>query len=124
MKKKKVYLILIVALGAFAAINLKMVSEANRTFDLALLSVKGLSQESGGNTESNNHGSGMFFYEHLKGKPEVCTLYRNVHVDGKVEISSTDRGGEVNWSSSRVEGMRERCPKDGNGCTVYSCRQT
>lgn len=124
--------ILLATLFAVAAVNVKIVLDTNRAYDLSMTSIKALSNEpekEGGNSgnnnpESNNEGSGPFFYKHLLGKPKICTLYRNEHITGKIIYSEQEMSGDLGWTSSKVPGLVEKCPDKGNGCTAYSCMQT
>lgn len=131
MKKKKVYVLAALVVMAVTVLNVKTVLEANRAYDVAMMSIDALSEsddagngEQSTDQESNNHGSGKFFYEHLQGSPKYCTLYRNVHANGTIVY--TDKKGELSgdWVSSEVEGLKERCPDKGSGCTAYSCQVT
>ena len=130
MKTKMIYVAALV-LGAVTVMNVKTVLEANRTYDLAMTSIDALSEDGensgdGGSVdqESNDEGSGMFFYKHRTGKPDYCTLYRHTHIDGTVQYSESSTSLGANWTRSKVGGLKEKCPKEGNGCTAYSCRQT
>lgn len=74
--------------------------------------------------ESNNQGSGKFYYEHLLGKPKDCQQYKHVKIDGSVKI--TEDGGSLGaeWTATPISGIKELCPSSGKGCTVYSCAST
>ncbi len=111
--------------GTVALVNVKVVLDANRTNDLVETTLETFGQNTGGGQESNNHGSGKFYYEHLRGRPEKCTIYRHVAANGTI-IDTTDKNFNpgFNFTSYKIEGMMEVCPDDGNGCTVYSCQQT
>lgn len=36
--------------------------------------------------ESNNEGSGKFFYKYLLGQPKDCIMYKHVKVDGNILV--------------------------------------
>lgn len=79
----------------------------------------------GGSTNSNNSGgSNIYYYNHLKGKPDTCKLYGYKNNRGEITYSKTEMG--VGWTKtgSDIQGMYENCPKEGSGCTVYSCHLT
>lgn len=75
--------------------------------------------------ESNNAGNGNpFYYTHLLGDPKECSLYKNVHINGTIEYTESSVALGTEWTSTPVKGIKELCPKSGNGCQVYSCRIT
>ncbi len=80
--------------------------------------------ESLSNQESNNSGSGKFYYEHLEGRPKECLLYKHFKLDGSFTVneSSATMAGDV--EVKQVKGIKETCPRKGSGCTVYSCTLT
>lgn len=88
------------------------------------MTLKGLEALAQQGQESNNQGSGMFFYEHLLGKPDECTLYKHVKANGEVKVSETELNLGTEWTVTSLTGLKEKCPKSGGGCTVYSCRET
>jgi hypothetical protein len=139
MKKNLKLIVFTAVLCAVSALNVKVVLDIEHFSDLAMTSLaaigegnsgeggsgEGGSGESGGGQESNNHGSGKFFYEHLSGRPDRCTLYR--YIGAGVSFTSTDDklGANGQYTKTTVSGVEETCPgKNGNGCTVYSCQQT
>lgn len=140
MSKKMMFVGFAVVLSAVTALNVKVALDANRSYDLTMASIAAISQEGGGkendgkendgkengkdDQESNNSGSGIFFYEHLEGRPKECPLYRNVHVDGAVTITEGTMSGAIGWSSTSIKGTKETCPKKGKGCTLFTCRST
>ena len=105
-----------------ALVNVKVALDADSTNEwlASLLTFT----ENGEEGSSNNEGSGMFFYKHLQGRPETCTLYKHISINGDVTYSSDDKDLGFNYTKIQVEGMYEACPKPGSGCTVYSCRET
>lgn len=128
MKKKIVCVVAALIIGVVTVLNVKTVLDANRSYDLAMTSIDALSEngngESGGDSESNDQGSGKFYYKHLEGSPKFCTLYRNVHVSGKIEYTNKEGSLGAGWVSSKVEGLKDNCPNRGEGCTAYSCQTT
>lgn len=129
MKKLWKWAAIIVAVGAVALVNVKVALDANEANELLMQTVLTFTEnggtESGGGTESNNNGGNPFFYEHLKGRPDECTLYKYVSVNGDVHITE-DKNADfgIGYTKEKITGLYELCPNDGNGCTVYSCRQT
>jgi hypothetical protein len=69
---------------------------------------------------------GLFNYPDKAGEPKFCTLYAKVDVYGKIVSTSEAPIGQVQagYSVTQVTGVKERCPRKGNGCTVYSCQKT
>lgn len=134
MKKKMVYVAAALIIGAVTVFNVKTVLDANRNYDLAMTSIDALSEdgegesgESGGGSgdqESNEHGSGQFFYEDRKGKPDFCTLFRYIHINGQIVNAEKEQSLSAEWTLIKVEGLKDKCPKEGNGCTAYSCQST
>lgn len=122
MKKKVIYVVATLVVVVAVAFNVKTVLDSNHAYDLTMASIDALSENGG--QESNNEGSGQFFYKHLEGSPVFCTLYRYIHTNGTVVHSETEKSLGVGWTSSKVEGLKEKCPIKGNGCTVYSCQTT
>ena len=126
MKKTFIKASLLAILGIATTFNLHLVLKANKSFKATLESIESIGQNINdeNNQESNNNGSGIFFYEHRLGVPKTCVLYRNVNVTGYTEISTSSRQGEVGWTSIKIEGIKETCPSKGEGCTVYTCTTT
>lgn len=122
MKKKVIYVVTTIVVVVAVAFNVKKVLESNHDYDLTMASIDALS-ESGGQ-ESNNEGSGIFFYQKLTGDPDFCTLFRYKHLNGEIINSETVLSLDAEWTFSQVEGVKEKCPKKGDGCTVYSCQTT
>ena len=56
------------------------------------------------------------------GKPNKCTMYRNVDVNENVTVSGSSLGGTAGWESTKIIGLTEVCPNRGNGCTKYNCQ--
>ena len=80
----------------------------------------------GGGDKNNSNWGGLFNYPDKAGSPKFCTLYAKVDVYGKIVSTSEAPIGQVQagYSVTQVTGVKESCPRKGNGCTVYSCRQT
>lgn len=131
--------VLLAVLYVVSALNIKVILYTDHSNDLPMPSLaaigegnsgesgsgEGGSGESGGGQESNNHGSGKFFYEHLSGRPDRCKLYR--YIGAGVSFTSTDDklGTNGQYTKNTVSGVEEICPgKNGNRCTVYGCQQT
>ena len=76
------------------------------------------------NQESNNSGSGIFYYEHLEGRPKECLLYKHIKIDGSVTINASDAKMDGDVEIKQLKGIKETCPRNGTGCTVYSCTLT
>ena len=125
MKKKMIYVVAALMISAVAVFNVITVLEANHVYDLTMTSIDALSENGDGeDQESNDHGSGKIFYETLRGKPDNCILYRNVHISGRIVYTEKEASLGGDWVSSKTEGMRDKCPRDGNGCTAYTCQTT
>lgn len=77
-------------------------------------------------TESNNNGSGMYFYEdRASDGAKTCTLYAAYNASGSLLYTSTKSiSASGGITVAKVSGLYETCPKTGKGCTVYSCHQT
>ncbi|WP_026472935.1 hypothetical protein [Alkaliflexus imshenetskii] len=74
---------------------------------------------------NNSNYGGLFNYPDLAGSPQFCTLYAKYDASGRiVQTSETKLEAQGGFTISLVTGVKEKCPKKGNGCTVYSCRQT
>ena len=110
MRKTLKWVAVAAVVSAVALVNVKVALDADSTNEwLASLLTFTENGEEGG---SNNEGSGMFFYKHRLGKPDTCKLYQYININGGI------------ITSIEVQGIYEVCPLSGNGCTVYSCRQT
>jgi hypothetical protein len=122
MKKRLILLsIAALALLTITGINVHLNKiGASKYSDVTLKNIEALSDEG-----SNNQGYGnTFYYKHLIGKPDPCTLYKYRRADGSVYITSSSAGGSGEVLTETIEGMRGLCPKPGDGCTAISCRQT
>lgn len=127
MKKKIVCVVAALIIGVVTVLNVKTVLDANRSYDLAMTSIDALSENGNGESgdqESNNNGSGKFYYEHLKGRPDDCKLFRHVNANGNIAYTTDGKGFEVGWTTTQIIGVMELCPHSGGGCTVYSCQTT
>jgi ABC-type antimicrobial peptide transport system permease subunit len=121
MKKFVILSIAIMAISLVAIINVGLNLHKNSVLSALFLSksnVEAITQE------SNNSGSGIYFYQHRLGKPDDCILYKHVHINGNIEYSTSNISNGIGWTVVQVEGIKELCPKNGNGCTVYSCHVT
>ena len=110
--------------GAVALVNVKVVLDANRTNDLVETTLETFGQNTGGGQESNNHGSGKFYYEHLIGTPEDCKLYQYRAIDGSMH-NTPEEALKIGASYTKItiSGAEDLCKEDGNGCTLYTCQQ-
>lgn len=124
MKKCSKWMAVAIMVGAVSLVNVKVVLDANRANDLMETTLVTFSEDTGGGQESNNHGSGMFFYEHLRGTPEGCTLYKYRAIDGSIH-NSPEEALKIgaSYTMITIEGAQDLCKKEGNGCTLYTCRQ-
>ncbi len=75
--------------------------------------------------ENNSNWGGLFHYPDKGGNPKFCTLFVKMDLSGNIIETSEDiiEAG-VGFTVSKVGGLKENCPRSGNGCTVYSCRVT
>lgn len=119
MKKYFKWVAVAAVVGAVALVNVKVALNANSTNEW-LSSLLTFTE----NGDSNNEGSGMFFYKHLLGHPKTCTLYKYISINGDVSYSTEDGDLGINYTKIQVQGMYEECPDKGSGCTVYSCQET
>lgn len=118
------WMAVVIVVGAVALVNVKVVLDANRTNDLVETTLVTFSEDTGGGQESNNHGSGKFFYEHRRGHPEDCTIFRYYSLSGTFfDTTKEDPNLEASFRKIVIKGIYELCPDEGNGCTVYSCQQ-
>lgn len=115
--KKIITLIVTITLATF--IMMKAENTLNVNKQMILSNLDALAEQ-----ESNNEGSGKFFYKHLLGQPKDCIMYKHVKVDGSVKYTGEEVDLGAEWSVSRIDGVKEKCPKKGDGCTVYECSST
>ena len=73
---------------------------------------------------NNSNGGNIFFYCNKEGKPENCTLKKYISVNLGVKWAEDSPGGDFTFAGETSSGIKELCPKTGNGCTVYSCQKT
>ena len=117
----------VLALGTIAVLNVQLVLNSNRLYKITVASLDAMANdENGENTdqESNNEGSGVFFYKHLQGRPKSCTMYRNTHISGTITYTDEELSADAGWTSVKISGIVELCPDKGNGCTAYTCQFT
>lgn len=123
MRKTLKWVAIAAVVSAVALVNVKVALDADSTNEwlASLLTFT----ENGEEGSSNNEGSGMFFYKHRLGKPDTCKLYQYININGGIITSeSDDLKLGAGYERIEVQGIYEVCPLSGNGCTVYSCRQT
>jgi hypothetical protein len=112
---------IVLAVAIVATINVGLSLKKNNSSLLTLYQSDVLASGEG----SNNSGTGnMYYYEHKLGEPKECTLFKYVNINGSAEYSEKELTLDGNWTRFTVSGMKETCPKNGNGCTVYSCHVT
>src|SRR5690554_5462455 len=74
----------------------------------------------GGGHKNNSNWGGLFNYPDKAEEPKFCTLYAKVDVYG--QIVSTSEAPipraqvQAGYSVTQVTGVKERCPRRGNGC--------
>lgn len=120
---KKFIFILCAAFLTFALV-LGFITYNKTTQVLLSVNIEALAKNENEET-SNNEGDGsIYHYEHLLGQPQSCVMYRNVGVNGEVSYSNEKLSGSLGWTSVKVTGIIETCPRKGSGCTVYSCQMT
>jgi hypothetical protein len=80
----------------------------------------------GGDRDRNNSNwGGLFHYPTKGGNPKECTLYIEVDAGGRIVSQSTfEITANFGCTVRQTQGMKETCPKNGSGCTVYSCQKT
>lgn len=68
------------------------------------------------------------YYSDRSGKPKDCTIYQCCNARGQVIIENGSEAecrakasANVGWSYYSVKGLKDKCPKDGDGCWVYTC---
>lgn len=65
-------------------------------------------------------------YPDLAGKPQSCTLYvymKGGVTVGKGEGENPNYEGKAEYIKIKVEGIKDLCPREGNGCDPYSCQE-
>ena len=119
MKHIKLFMIVCV-LSIFATLAVLNIYNQYKNADLLLdNNIETLTEQ-----ESNNSGSGKFYYEHLEGRPKECTLYKHYKYDGSFSISESKATMSGDIEVVKVLGIKETCPRNGSGCTAYSCTLT
>ena len=79
----------------------------------------------GDRDRNNSNWGGLFHYPDKGGKPKQCTLYIEVDAGGQIVSQSTSQiTANFGCTVRQTQGMKETCPKNGSGCTVYSCQKT
>ena len=61
------------------------------------------------------------------GKAEFCTLHIYINVNTGMTITSEEENssleGNLSWTKTTKQGLRDRCPNKGDGCNPYSCQE-
>ena len=135
MNKK--YLIGLVALTFALSMNYRYATNDYGILENALLAHVQASSSSSTSSSSNNpnancwnlpnnhNGGNIHVYCDKKGDPKKCVLYKHIDTSGAIEWSESDKlGGTFTYTGIKQDGVRESCPKNGIGCTVYSCHAT
>lgn len=94
MKKKMIYVVAALVLGAVTVFNVKTVLEANHVYDLTMTSIDALSENSDGESgESGGSQTGQ--YEYKDGAPysSICNVSISKHKRCKVELIICQGGG-------------------------------
>ena len=60
------------------------------------------------------------------GDPKDCTLKKYKDAEGNVKWVDSDSGTPdgFTYTGTSITGLKEECPNDGHGCTVYPCQST
>ena len=127
--KKKIIIASATVLFAVATVFNMNLLQGNSVGDVSLDAIAVMAQAQGeptGNGNNNSNMGGLFNYPNLSGSPQFCTLYAKVDMSGRIVSTSEAPMGQVEggFSVTTVTGVKERCPRKGDGCTVYSCTQT
>ena len=94
---------------------------------LLMQNVEALAQgPDGGDGDAGDGNGGGFRYPDKSGKAKFCTLY--VYMKGSVKASvSTDPNPQLEasgeYTRTKTEGLKDRCPDKGNGCNPFSCQE-
>lgn len=75
---------------------------------------------------ARNESGGGHRYPDLAGKPEDCTLY--IYKKGGITVAKGDSEnpsyeGKAEYTKEKKEGLKDKCPREGNGCDPYSCQE-
>jgi hypothetical protein len=112
---------IVLAVAIVATINVGLSLKKNNSSLLTLYQSDILASGEGSNNSSTGNN-----YEHLRGVPKGCTLYKYTNVEGNVKYGSNSYGKGIDtgytYTGITVAGTVETCPNSGNGCTVYSCK--
>lgn len=76
--------------------------------ELLLFDIEALAEREGG-----------VFYDNKEGNPKFCTIYKYVNYSLGAEVNLTEENnnlsGDLGWVKFEVEGIHDRCPRDGDG---------
>lgn len=66
-------------------------------------------------------------YPDRGGRALFCKLYVYRNLTTNVEYSYTepnkDLAADINYEARTEEGLKDRCPRNGNGCSPFSCQK-
>ena len=118
--KKKIFMLCVALVVSAIAVVYCSIYKNHLTVDLVCGNLYALTRG-----ESQN-----FRYPDKSGKAVFCTyyLYIDMKTNGKVSESETENSeldAEVGITlrKEKKEGLKDRCPKKGNGCNPYSCQE-
>lgn len=71
-------------------------------------------------------GEGGDRYPDLAGKPEFCTMY--IYKKAGITVAKGENvnpsyEGNAEYTKEKKEGLKDKCPREGNGCNPYSCQE-
>lgn len=118
---KKIGLVLIglacVGAGIYGGLHTYNALDQTDESDLLLENIEALAQnESGGN----------YRYPKKAGEAEFCTLY--VYKKAGIVVSTSEEENKefdasAEYTKEKKEGLKDKCPDDGDGCNPYSCQE-
>ena len=117
MRKKHLLMMPCMAAIAIAAVVGTKSLQTNASNSLLMANVEALSNGEPGHT---------YRYPENKGKAQFCTLYVYMKAGVKVAASETEISqyeGSAEYTKSKVEGLKDKCPLSGKGCDPYSCQE-
>ena len=127
--KTKNLIIGTVALMFALSLNYKYATNDYGILENTLLShaqASSSSSSSSSSSNSTNECSGIpddNSYCGKKDQPEACTLYLYTNASGEAEWSDKHKSGAFSFTGITKPGIKINCPKKGNGCKTYACRE-
>lgn len=89
--------------------------------DSQLTSLLSFETEALGN---NGEGDG-YRYPEASGKAQECTMYvyvdLNTHASITLDSESPEFDASAQYTKYIKEGLKDKCPRRGNGCNPYTC---